>query len=105
MSAPRKFNEPFRASGQSLADAMREYAGDCHCDEPEPGESGIIVCINCALLSFAAESEAANLELRAALSDLRALRDDLPLKDTAENHQRFLAAMAHVRKAVVRGGE
>lgn len=97
----RKYNAPFRAAGTSLADALREYAGDCHCDEPEPGESGVIVCTNCALLSFADEAEAADLELRGALSEIRALRDDLPLKDTAAVHQRFLAASRGVRAAIV----
>jgi len=55
---PRKFNEPFRARGTSLGEAMRDYAGDCYCDDPAPGESGTIVCTSCALLAFAEEADA-----------------------------------------------
>lgn len=54
----RKHNEPFRMQGVTLGEQMRSYAGDCSCDEPTEGESGIIVCTNCALLSFADEADA-----------------------------------------------
>lgn len=64
----RKHNEPFREGGQSLGDALRAYDCGCSCDEPEEGESGIIVCTSCALLAFAEEADAL---LKAAEAVLR----------------------------------